>query len=182
MNLGKNEAYNHEKGNDFRMSSRADIKTEIAETNYVSQTAIDTIWDRINRVDFTPLCFKLEKEYDWREDKINGALTLYKQWLTLQTLYEDLSFAPSELIDEFWHIHILDTRKYMNDCNFIKGEYIHHYPYFGLTEQENETVLEKGFDLTKKLFQMHFGHSELGFQADHAASCGCRSGNGSSCR
>lgn len=182
MNFGNTAAYSYEKGNAFRLSSRADINVNVSEHNYVAQSAIDAIWERVNSIDFTPLCFKLEKEHGWHEEKINAALALYKQWLTLQVLYEDLSFAPSELIDEFWHVHILDTRKYMSDCNSIKGEYIHHYPYFGITEQENEEVLEKGFDLTKKLFKTHFGHSDLGYQADNAASCGCRSGNGSSCR
>ena len=59
---------------------------------------------------------------------------------------------------------------------------IHHYPYFGLTDHETEKDLENGFELTKKLFKHHFGISDLGYNSKEAASCGCRSGNGSSCR
>ena len=174
--------YSKEKAKLFRSSSRAVINTDVSDSEYVSQDAISRIMDRVSTLDFTPHGYKLEREHGWTEEKINHAIKLYKEWLVLQVFYEELSFAPSELIDEFWHIHILDTRKYMNDCNFIKGEFIHHYPYFGITEQENEAVLESGFELTKKLYLKHFGHADLGFNENQAASCGCRSGNGSSCR
>lgn len=174
--------YTQQGVNLFRSNSRADINTVINDTDFVSQSAIDSIMSRVNMIDFIPHGYKLQKEYGWNENKINHAIKLYKEWLVLQVLYENLSFAPSELVDEFWHVHILDTRKYMNDCNLIKGEFIHHYPYFGLTEQENEVILESGFELTKKLYQHHFGHSELGFNGVNSASCGCRSGNGGSCR
>lgn len=166
----------------FKSSSRADINVTIEESGFVKQSAIDSIMKRVEHIDFVPHGYKLQREYGWSETKINHTIKLYKEWLVLQVLYEDLSFAPSELVDEFWHVHILDTRKYMSDCNLIKGEFIHHYPYFGLTDQENETVLESGFGLTKKLYQHHFGHSNLGFNGENSASCGCRSGNGGSCR
>ncbi|TWX68548.1 hypothetical protein ESZ36_08620 [Colwellia demingiae] len=166
----------------FKSDSREEINVSITDSSFVEQSAIDTIMKRVDTLDFVPHGYKLQKEHNWSESKINYTINLYKEWLVLQVLYEDLSFAPSELVDEFWHIHILDTRKYMNDCNSIKGEFIHHYPYFGLTDQENETVLESGFQLTKKLYLYHFGHCELGFKGEMSASCGCRSGNGGSCR
>lgn len=166
----------------FKFNSRADINVYLEKSDFVSQRAIEAVMRQVDLINFVPHGYKLEKEYGWSEAKINHTIKLYKEWLVLQVLYEDLSFAPSQLVDEFWHMHILDTRKYMSDCNLIKGEYIHHYPYFGLTDQENETVLESGFILTKKLYEHHFGHSNLGFNGEHSASCGCRSGNGGSCR
>jgi len=182
MRAQENYSYSTSEAARFRSSSRSIINTDIAESEFVDQGALEKILERVSKVDFTPHGYKLEREYDWGEDKINHAIKIYKEWLVLQVFYEELSFAPSELIDELWHVHILDTRKYMNDCNAIKGEFIHHYPYFGITDQENEGVLEDGFALTKKLYMKHFGHSNLGFNDGHAASCGCRSGNGSSCR
>ena len=182
MTLQNRFEYSNDKAKLFSSLSRAAINTSISNSEYVSQDSINSIMERVNNIDFTPHGYKLEIEHGWTEEKINHAIKLYKQWLVLQVFYEGLSFAPSELIDEFWHVHILDTRKYMTDCNNIKGEFIHHYPYFGITEQENETVLDSGFELTKKLYQKHFGHADLGFNDSHAASCGCRSGNGSSCR
>jgi len=166
----------------FKSDSHEEVNVNITDSEFIEKSAIETIMKRVNNIDFVPHGYKLQKEYSWSESKINYTINLYKEWLVLQVLYEDLSFAPSELVDEFWHIHILDTRKYMNDCNLIKGEFIHHYPYFGLTDQENEAVLESGFQLTKKLYLHHFGHCDLGFEGEMSASCGCRSGNGGSCR
>jgi hypothetical protein len=174
--------YSEHEAQEFRSSSRQTIKLGISESNYADDSAVQKVMDRISRIDFTPHGYKLQKEYGWSEAKINYTIQLYKEWLTLQVLYEDLSFAPSELVDEFWHVHILDTRKYHADCMMVKGEMIHHYPYFGLTDQENKYVLEEGFSLTRKLYFHHFGHCDLGFEGALAASCGCRSGNGSSCR
>jgi hypothetical protein len=182
MNTQAQFEYSKQKALIFKATTRAAINTEIDDTKYVAQDMIDRIMSRVNCLDFTPHGYKLEKEYHWSSEKINHAIKIYKEWLVLQVFYENYSFAPSELIDDLWHIHILDTRKYMSDCNSIKGEFIHHYPYFGLTDQENESVLASGFELTKKLYMKHFDHDDLGFEGDHAASCGCRSGNGSSCR
>lgn len=36
--------------------------------------------------------------------------------------------APSRDVDEFWHAHILHTRKYAEDCGRVFGTYLHHDP------------------------------------------------------
>lgn len=158
------------------------LKLEVNSDEFVSQSKIDEAMSVIDSLDFKPISFKLEKEYGWSRESLDRAVPLYKQWLVLQLYYSELSFAPSELVDEYWHMHILDTRKYIEDCQFVFGYYLHHYPYFGLTEVENAETLKKGFDLTKRLYQHHFGHSSLGMGDYKTASCGCRSGNGGSCR
>lgn len=40
--------------------------------------------------------------------------------------------VPSKVIDEVWHAHILDTRRYAADCERVFGQFVHHYPYFGM--------------------------------------------------
>merc|ERR1712159_408136 len=39
--------------------------------------------------------------------------------------------AASKLVDIVWHEHIIDTKRYMADCDFLFGRYLHHYPCFG---------------------------------------------------
>ncbi len=41
-------------------------------------------------------------------------------------------------MDEVWHAHILDTRRYAADCDCVFGEFIHHYPYFGLGDKHGD--------------------------------------------
>lgn len=163
-------------------TNRTNLQLIIKEGEFVNQNEIENTMNLINSISFETISFKLEKEYMWSSEATCRALVLYKQWLALQKYYPNLSFAPSELVDEYWHMHILDTRKYMEDCALIFGEYLHHYPYFGLTEVENQDTLKEGFELTKKLYLHHFNHSNLGMHDYKSAACGCRSGNGGSCR
>lgn len=36
--------------------------------------------------------------------------------------------APSEIVDEFWHVFIVRTLPYAEFCNQIAGRFIHHVP------------------------------------------------------
>ena len=156
-------------------------KLKIADTEFVSQDKIDETMAVINSLDFTPISFKLEAEYGWSKESLSMALPLYKQWLALQACYKTYSIAPSTFIDEYWHMHILDTRKYMEDCQLVFGEYLHHFPYFGLRNEQDAKELNEGFELTKKLYQHHFGVQHLGDNAKEAG-CGRCSGGPNSCR
>ena len=132
-----NIVFNSESINDFKAIKNNSIITNIGN-NFFSQEAVNSVLAKIEQIDLTPHGYKLNKEYGWSMDKINHTIPLYQKWLAMQVIYEDLSFAPSSLIDEFWHAHILDTKKYYKDCIEICGHMIHHYPYFGLTDHETE--------------------------------------------
>lgn len=36
--------------------------------------------------------------------------------------------APREDADLFWHLHVLDTKKYAQDCHMLFGRFLHHVP------------------------------------------------------
>ena len=85
---------------------------------------------------------------------------LYKNFLFLSFKYKDKKeIAPSEDVDLFWHEHILDTKKYAEDCNSIFGEIRHHYPYAGLPGAEiDKTKLKSIFNETQELHKKEFGY------------------------
>ncbi len=56
---------------------------------------------------------------------------------TLMDFNENFKIIPNKFIDEFWHTHILDTEKYTKDCQQIFGQYFHHYPYYGMRNEED---------------------------------------------
>jgi len=153
----------------------------IENSEFVSQNKIDEVMALVNSINFTPITFKLEKEYAWSKESLMMVVPLYKQWLALQACYETYSIAPSTFIDEFWHMHILDTRKYMEDCQLVFGKYLHHFPYFGLRSEQDEQELNEGFELTKKLYKHHFNVESLTDNAKEAG-CGRCSGGPNSCR
>jgi len=146
-------------------------KTQDCGTGYMpiknvdisKQQEINLTLIEMEKLDFMQMNAKLISYNGWTIAKALEAEVLYKKWLALHKVYgELLEIAPNDLVDEYWHAHILDTQKYMKDCEVILGRYLHHYPYFGLTEDESQKELDEGFKLTQELFKAHFGHDIIG--------------------
>jgi len=97
---------------------------------------------------------------NWSTEEAAIAEKWYKRFLILCAKYPDRTLIPSVLIDEVWHQHVLDTRQYPQDCQTIFGEFIHHDPYFGSTE-EGAKRLEILFQETNDLFRTEFGEDCL---------------------
>ena len=88
-----------------------------------------------SNLDLESIKFSLTQREDGPNWSLNKAETLevwYRRFLYLSSIYNDKVLVPSKDIDVFWHTHILDTQKYMLDCENLFGRYIHHFPYFGL--------------------------------------------------
>lgn len=147
------------------------VKVSIAESEFVNSQKIDEAMTIVESVDFSQMNDKLINFYGWSKEDVSLMSDYYKKWLVLHVVYPELATAPSVKLDEYWHMHILDTQKYMEDCQMIFGRYLHHYPYFGLEGDKHE--LDNGFQLTKKLFKHHFGHDLTGL-ANPCSSTACR--------
>jgi len=126
----------------------------------------------IDNIDFTLIKRKMadkEEGEGWDATQLFIAEREYKNFLKLLLLYPDRTFVPSKLIDEFWHYHILDTRKYYDDCNNIFGFLIHHYPYFGMNGEDDKKNLESCFAETKEIYKSTFS-VEMNMQ--YSSRCG----------
>jgi hypothetical protein len=53
-------------------------------------------------------------------------------------MYPDTMLVGSPEIDDIWHQHVLDTRKYHADCQHLFGFYLHHVP---VIENEKASLL-----------------------------------------
>lgn len=79
----------------------------------------------------------------------------YKKFL-LMNLISEFSIAPSGLVDEVWHLHMLFTREYFDCCKALKGNIILHVPLIENSQSEKENL--KGFyDKTLSLYEELFG-------------------------
>jgi len=145
------------------------VKLELDQ--FVSQTKIDEAMAIVNSLDFSQMNDKLVNYYGWSKEDVVLMNNYYKKWLVVHACYPELATAPSAKLDEYWHMHILDTQKYMEDCQLVFGRYLHHYPYFGLEGDKKD--LNKGFELTRELFMHHFGHDLTG-PANPCSSTSCR--------
>ena len=123
-------------------------------------------------LDLESIKFSLTQREDgpsWSLVKTEVLEIWYRRFLYLSSIYSDKVIVPSKEIDIFWHTHILDTQKYMSDCENLFGKYIHHFPYFGMRGEKDRRNLEKAFSETEKLFLLHFGESPL---SSDIADCG----------
>ena len=84
-------------------------------------------FDEFNRnLDLEPIKFSLTQREDgagWSVEKTVLLEVWYRRFLYLAKLYPEKAVVPSKDIDIFWHTHILDTQKYMADCEILFSRY-----------------------------------------------------------
>jgi len=114
----------------------------------------------INNLDLTFLQTQLtQRDIDkWsRKDAIIG-IQQYKNYLYLIKKYNDKYpiIPPSKHIDEVWHQHILNTKKYHDACWQIFGHFHHHTP--GEKTKKSIAFYNQLFDqITQELYFKEFG-------------------------
>lgn len=111
----------------------------------------------IENLDFSMIINKMVAHQGWDLDEAEEACRLYRNWLFLTAKYPGKALPPSEDIDEFWHNHILDTKKYRTDCQAVFGEFRDHYPYFGIDGTTTMVDLKDAFEETNRLHFEEFG-------------------------
>lgn len=96
------------------------------------------------------------KKFGWSASKADKTEYLYKRFLFLCYKYK-ARLAPSDNIDAFWELHILDTRQYFNDCMSMFGFFLHHTPnYLHRNPTATREDLLMRFSETKALFALEF--------------------------
>jgi hypothetical protein len=116
--------------------------------------------EAIEALDLGPIKFKLmdpEEGEGWTRELVEHMETQYKRYLTLVAKYPREAIAPGKDVDRFWHAHILDTRKYIDDCERVFGCYLHHFPYFGMRGADDAAALAKAGERTRELYEAEFG-------------------------
>ena len=87
----------------------------------------------------------------WSKEQCDAAEKEYKRFLNLVYVFNNA--VPTRAMDIFWHQHILDTRAYYDDSKKIFGDYLHHYPYFGMFGEDDHNNLVSSFELTKQRYK-----------------------------
>lgn len=129
----------------------------------------------IEALDLTPIKFKATRSadddgYGWSQQYADQMELAYKRYLILHAKYPEMTLAPERDIDRFWHMHILDTRKYATDCDATFGHFLHHFPYLGLRGEGDAEALQDAFQAMQRLYAQEFGEPMSAPQR-HAAWC-----------
>jgi hypothetical protein len=127
------------------------------ETNRSQET--NQAIERVSALEFSKINRKLQYENPdfWTDQRIAEAEETYRRFLVLNVLYPQQVLAVNRLLDEYWHNHILDTRKYASDCDAVFGSLLHHYPYFGLPGEQDEGQNVPALAVTERLWADTFG-------------------------
>lgn len=114
----------------------------------------------IDELDLSRVHRKVLKDGKYTEAEVDEAVAIYRMYLKLSLSYINLG-VPSQIVDDVWHQHILDTRRYSADCYSIFGRFIHHDPcHFSGNEAEDAVIHERIREnnrRTAKLLKEEFG-------------------------
>jgi hypothetical protein len=117
------------------------------------------VWGRIDALDLDPIKIKLMDEKEgkgWTRAFADRIDVQYRQFLKLSALKVGI-IVPNKFIDDFWHNHILDTRKYAEDCEIVFGYFLHHFPYLGMRGEDDRRNLASAFNQTLGTVRQIFG-------------------------
>lgn len=103
------------------------------------QPQVEAALDLIKDWDFSLTKKKLQEiDSSWNDERIEKAIVDYKKYLAVTKALDGIQLVPNADIDEIWHYHIMDTRRYVEDCKTLFGGFLHHYPFYGMLGKENE--------------------------------------------
>ena len=116
--------------------------------------------EAIFNLDLDPIKLKLmgkNEGHGWTRSEADRYELEYKRFLALLAKFPDEVIAPNTNVDKFWHGHILDTMKYAEDCQHVFGFFLHHFPYFGMRDEEDAANLASAAVNMQRLYQQEFG-------------------------
>ena len=117
----------------------------------------------MEHLDLEPILVKAmdaEKSNGWTLGFARRVAQEYRRFLVLCLEHrQDTNHlvVPSKLVDKFWHFHILDTKKYIEDCQHCFGSILHHFPYFGMRGDQDAINLWETYYETFVLYRSAFG-------------------------
>src|SRR5882757_4832583 len=91
----------------------------------------------ISHLDLNSVRSKLVEKLGWSPAQAEQIELEYRRFLyaLAHKRPEDFISPPTPEVDEFWHQHILDTRKYRKDCKTVFGQFMDHTPGLGGQQQ-----------------------------------------------
>lgn len=135
----------------------APINFTRAQDMIVQDAELDAALEKVALLEFSMLKRKLVEDSEWTSETVDEADDLYRKFLALNIRYPDKVICPTGPVDIFWHAHIIDTRAYADDCERLFGQYLHHFPYFGMRGAQDKADLQSAFESSRDLFVTHFG-------------------------
>lgn len=120
-------------------------------------------------IDLCRAAMRSEELGDLHQDELASAVERYIRFLRLCALHPKRPLAPTRDIDAMWHLHMLNPRAYQHDCMVLFGELLDHDGGFGAGDEA--PILERLFEETAALWELHFGESYVGDAVKCTRNC-----------
>jgi len=85
-----------------------------------------SVVQKVEALELDDIVQRLTDRYGWEIGRARESERDYRLFLVAAA--EGLTEPPTQDVDDFWHQHILDTRRYHRDCQAVFGGYLHHEP------------------------------------------------------
>ncbi len=119
------------------------------------------LWDKIQHFNFDDpdsvikFADKLVRKNNWSEVFTKRVIDEYRKFIFLCCI-SPTGAAPSQTVDEAWHLHLIYTKSYWTDlCKNTLGIDLHHYPSKGGEDEDRKH--EKWYKGTLALYEQVFG-------------------------
>jgi uncharacterized protein DUF1399 len=90
------------------------------------------------------------------EGTIEALAERYHRFLLLKAKHPNQTLAPTEIVDEMWHLHMLHPVAYYDCCMRTLGFILDHKPGFGDTPATRPRLLAH-FEATAALWEAEYG-------------------------
>lgn len=146
-------------------------------------------WNIIEQLDFSLNSQKLQlpapEGMGWTKEQAEMGILWYRRFLKICAKYPKMKVVPNHPVDEVWHTHVLETRRYGADCERLFGRMLHHYPFYGMRGDANER--DESYKKTNEVLMREFGENfrsmRYEFTCPHqGVMCDGSGGGGSGCR
>lgn len=98
---------------------------------------------------------KAAENYSWEGAQAEYAREWYvKHWYLARKYPERPLAAVSKAADRLWHQHIIDTRKYAEDCDRILGRFMNHTPIYGTPSEIENNAYQETLQLYEEEFSI----------------------------
>jgi len=120
---------------------------------------VERALEAVGQIDLSPINRVLQYENPafWTDAVLADTEANYRRLLALYMLYPGEPIVVNKILDDYWHQHILDTRKYADDCDALFGGLLHHDPYFGIGGEVDRQRNREAFATTQQLWDDVFG-------------------------
>lgn len=138
----------------------ARLSHTLSEFGYLDESPthrFNRYYQRTAEVDLSHVCRKVMHPnpnigYGWSAEFTERLVAEYRIFFAMHAAFPKVALPPSRVMDLFWHEHILDTRAYFADCDYVAGHYIHHMPYFGMRNAADAELVVAALQLEHDLY------------------------------